>query len=407
MKRSHLAAALFFSAFNLPPSSFGQGSLTPPGPPGPTMKALDQIASTGIAINATNTPGDTNFEFIIAQAGSYYLTGNLNVAKDNGIHVTAAGVTVDLNGFQIARTSGSGFGILVEAAANNCAIRNGSITGFLSNGIFASTSSRGGAISHVTASNCSVGLVAGSGWRIDNCNAHDNFGFGIGTATGCTVSYCTASNNAGTGFNIGAGCTMLSCSASNNQGGFGIATGNGCALIHCTARNNTSASSVSAGISTGNGCTIEACTAELNTSTFAPPGGTTGAGIIAGGHSKMQNCSAALNKGDGVRATNDCSITANACSGNGLGAGDAAGIHVTNSDNRIEGNNVTGNIRGIDVDVAGNLIIKNSASGNNLNWDVVSGNVILVVSATTAAAVSGNSGGTAPGSIDPNANFTY
>jgi hypothetical protein len=37
----------------------------------------------------------------------------------------------------------------------------------------------------------------------------------------------------------------------------------------------------------------------------------------------------------------------------------------------------------------------------------VAGNVILVVNATTAAAVTGNSGGTAPGSTDPNANFTY
>ena len=34
-----------------------QGSLTPPGAPGPSMKSLDQVASTGIAINATNTPG--------------------------------------------------------------------------------------------------------------------------------------------------------------------------------------------------------------------------------------------------------------------------------------------------------------------------------------------------------------
>ncbi|CAN5582374.1 hypothetical protein BH20VER1_BH20VER1_31620 [soil metagenome] len=68
---------------------------------------------------------------------------------------------------------------------------------------------------------------------------------------------------------------------------------------------------------------------------------------------------------------------------------------------------MTDNDRGIDVDAGGNFIARNTASGNTTNWDVVTGNVILVISATTAGAVTGNSGGTAPGSTDPNANFTY
>src|SRR5207253_1312288 len=105
--------ALSLSALGLHPFLLGQGSLTPPpGPPGPTMKSLDQIASQGIAINATNTPGDATNLFIINQAGSYYLTGNINIAGKTAIHVTAPGsVTVDLNGFQIALTAGSGSGI--------------------------------------------------------------------------------------------------------------------------------------------------------------------------------------------------------------------------------------------------------------------------------------------------------
>ena len=82
-------------------------------------------------------------------------------------------------------------------------------------------------------------------------------------------------------------------------------------------------------------------------------------------------------------------------------------IHTTSFDNRIEGNTCTGSDRGIDVDLAGNIIIKNTCSGNTNNWDIVAGNVILVVNATTAAAVTGNAGGVAPGSTDPNANFTY
>jgi parallel beta-helix repeat protein len=102
-----------------------------------------------------------------------------------------------------------------------------------------------------------------------------------------------------------------------------------------------------------------------------------------------------------------CTVRGNTCYYNGY-LSDGAGIHATGRDNRIEANNCTTNDRGIDVDDLGNFISRNTCSGNRMtNWDVVAGNVILVVNATTAGAINGNSGGTAPGSTDPNANFTY
>ena len=108
-----------------------QGSLTPPGAPGPSMKSLDQVASTGIAINATNTPGDASNHFIINQAGSYFLTGNMGVTKTNGIRVNVAGVTIDLNGFEISRSSGSGGdAITITTPAHRCTAKNGPLTGF-------------------------------------------------------------------------------------------------------------------------------------------------------------------------------------------------------------------------------------------------------------------------------------
>jgi parallel beta-helix repeat protein len=432
MKTRFLLALLFLSTINSQPSTgFAQGTLTPPGPPAPTMKTLDQVEAR-TPIDATHTPGDSDNEFIIAQTGSYYLTGTVKVTKNNGIHVTAAGVTVDLNGFQITRTSGSGSGVLVDVGANNCTIRNGSITGFTGvfvGGIFAL--SRSGAISQVIASNCATGLRAADNWRIAGCSAHDNTGDGIFTGAGCTVSSCTASsngrfgivggagstvvgcsasNNADIGILISAGSTMVDCSASGNQGSAGLSAGTGCTLTHCTATGNTSALSSSAGIAAQPGCTITACTAEQNTNTNATPTGDTGAGISAGSSSKVQNCSVYLNKGDGIRASGFCSIVANVCAVNGFG-GDGAGVHIVPSGaNRIEGNNVIANDRGIDVGGSGNLIIKNSASGNMPNYSIAGGNVfgeIVDRTAPASAPVAGNSAASSAATTDPWANISY
>lgn len=121
----------------------------------------------------------------------------------------------------------------------------------------------------------------------------------------------------------------------------------------------------------------------------------------------IHGCTANANEGDGINLLSDSVARDNGCDSNG-NDGDGAGIHAMSADNRIEGNKVTDNDRGIDVDTGGNLIIKNSASGNTTNWNVAAVNVILVINATrTSDAVTGDDGGTSPGSTDPNANFTY
>ena len=91
-------------------------------------------------------------------------------------------------------------------------------------------------------------------------------------------------------------------------------------------------------------------------------------------------------------------------------SGDGAGLHVTSSDNRIEGNQVTDNDRGIDVDASLNLIIKNSASGNTTNYVFVASNrygPIIDITAVGTAAVSGNSAADTTTTTHPWANFTY
>src|SRR5436305_6314523 len=87
--------AICISALAFVSSAFSQGSLTPPpGPPGKTMKSLDQIdthvtqaGEKRIPIDVEHTPGDKSSEFVIIEPGSYYLTGNVIAAKANAISI--------------------------------------------------------------------------------------------------------------------------------------------------------------------------------------------------------------------------------------------------------------------------------------------------------------------------------
>lgn len=333
------------------------GDLDPPaGPITSTMKTLTEVEPR-IAINATNTPGGADSLFKITTPGSYYLTGNIQgVADKHGIEIVASGVTLDLMGFDVVGAGGTGFFDGVSATVfplTNIAVVNGSVRSWGDEGIDLASSSP---------INCCVEAVLASG----------NAGNGIFVGVGTTVTNCSASDNAGTGIFATAGCTVSNCTAFRNTGA-GIGATGGSTVSNCTAYLNTGSGISITGAASG--CTVADCTARQNTL-------------------------------DGIVCTSSCVIRGNTCSNNGVAAG--AGIHATGADNRIEGNNCTGpSARGIDVDASGNFITRNTCSGNTTNWDVVAGNIILVVNATLAPAVTGNSGGVAPGSTDPNANFSY
>ena len=121
------------------------------------------------------------------------------------------------------------------------------------------------------------------------------------------------------------------------------------------------------GLSVGFGSTVTNCTASDNG----------GSGIFATGGSTVTNCTVRSNTGDGIQVSWSCRVVGNTCIGSGFPSILAgAGIHVTGRENRIEANNITGNDRGIDVDSAFNLIIKNSARRNTTNYDIVGSNTV-------------------------------
>lgn len=121
---------------------FAQGSLTPPGAPGTTMKTLGQLDTSIVGVSnrvevvrsavATAEPRTPiSSATTITQPGSYYLTGNITVASGNGIVIESDEVTLDLNGFTIKSIAASagGIGIYVNLTRRNIAIANGFIKG--------------------------------------------------------------------------------------------------------------------------------------------------------------------------------------------------------------------------------------------------------------------------------------
>lgn len=413
-----LVLAVLVSSFLLPTFSFSQGSLTPPGAPAPTFKTLQQIEPR---VDLQNAPaaavdtGNANYHFIINQPGSYYLSANVDVTKTNGVQINAEGVTLDLNGFTISRTSGSGGdGVQISAGAHRFSLRNGSIKGFAFgiNSINPSYGARGVELRYLNVSGCtSTAILSGAGASLESCRVHNNTGnYGFSCSLGSTLTNCTASANTVTyAIATGVGANLLHCTASSNTCSFGIYADVGSVISNCVAVANVGTDSFSCGFMTATGCTITASTAQSNYTNAGTRTPNTGMGFWVGSGSAIQGCTAAANWGDGMQLYSSTMARGNNCTFNGSN-GDGAGIHVTSSGNRVEGNNVVSNDRGIDVDATGNVIVQNTATQNTINYDIAANNVFgAIVDRTTPAsgAVSGNSAPASAGTTDPWANISY
>jgi parallel beta-helix repeat protein len=324
----------------------------PPGPITSTYKTLTEVEPR-TAINATNTPGDADSLFKITQPGSYYLTGNITgVSGKHGIEIAASDVTIDLGGFTLAGVAGSLDGVFVVSSFRGIVVTSGNV----------------------------------SGWGQHGINA--------GTFNATMIArQVRAANNTSKGFSAGGRSVFENCTAiENGQIGFDATSGPGCVFTDCQAQSN-----VGTGILCGSSALVDRCSVYANN----------GAGINAGTRSVVQGCISNSNTLDGILVASYCTVKNNTCNFNGLGTGFGAGIFVTSVGNVIEDNMCTNADRGIEVDGTSNFIARNTCTLNTLNWEVASSNKCLVVQGLNAGSISGNAGGTSPGSTDPNANFTY
>lgn len=347
MKKNQL---LFFFALGLviisPGALFAQGPLTPPAGPTPTMKSLAQIEPRTDLL-ATPMPAgvttDANYQFIINQPGSYYLSSNLAVTKTNGIKVNAQAVTIDLNGFEISGT-GAGNGIEIPNTSHRASIRNGSIRTFAVgiNSLFTfPVYARNCAFRDLVVFSCSSGgILVGQSAVVESCRAHDNNGsYAIFAGPGSTVVNCTASNNNLTSSAIygKAACSLISCAAYGNTAVFGIDVINSL-LKDCVACQNTS-TGTSAGIS-GNGSRLANCVSTSNRTTGSVAS-SSGAGFYLS-NCHTEGCTANFNAGSGFYLDFNCPITNCYAEGNGTsGTGD--GITTGGKNNRIDSNHCTDN----------------------------------------------------------------
>jgi parallel beta-helix repeat protein len=328
-----IAPALFaLSTLNLQLSTcFAQGSLTPPpGAPAPTMLTLSQIEPR-TPVDATHTGIGGSAEFLITQPGSYYLTTNVvGVSSLHGINISANNVTLDLNGFSLQGSSSAYDAIYIHASYTNVTVRNGNISGWSNAsstyGYGVECYANNVILERLNVSANRYGIYLDSSGVVRDCNCHNNAATGIYVVTG-KVSGCEALNNAAIGIYVVAG-TVSDCDALTNA---------------------------SYGIEVGNNCTVKDCTSDNNYDGI----------YVSGSYSQ---------------------ITGNTCSSNS-----DSGIEIPSTKNRIDNNTVgdNGSYGILEYSQnAGNIITRNFAPGNFVNYYNTSGNTDFAPVQTPSTATS-------------------
>jgi hypothetical protein len=338
-------AALALALLLTSSTAFAQGTLTPPGAPGPTMLTLSQVQP--------RTP-ISSVPITISVPGSYYLTTNVNVSSGNAITIATNGVTLDLNGFTISSTaaSGAGYGILITSL-RNITIANGIIQGNVTNNGSGVYSGNGFAYGIYYAGSSAPVNVQVSHVSVSGCLDH---GIYLGISDSTVVESCTVRTLG----SYGIVAAVIKQSSAIDCGGVAIY---GNAISDCLGQSSDSAGCVAGGTavncvgnSNSSGDGLNAVTA-LNCQGFS----NSGIGLSA---TTTQNCYGVSNGNDyGVDAT-----VAENCYG--TSSGSANGVYANNAQNCVGFNYGTGN--GVYAAEIANGCYGYSASGTGVNAFIAS-----------------------------------
>ena len=389
-----LAGLLVFSLFAV------GGSLEPSGPPGPTMKTLDEVEPR-IAIQSLNS--SATGLYVVDEPGSYYLTGNIFINFKHGIEIGASNVTVDLMGYEIRsswdiKDPGPNLnfdGISITPGNDNVEIRNGSI--------FSNNSSDEG--------------VTYNGFRHGVYSAYDVISDADVYCHMIRVIDVRVAGSRELGIRLrGTNNIVKGCSTKGNE--YGISTGNNSLIVGntvkgsrltgilpgkgSTVRGNASTDCLAHGIFCGDNCIIEDNVVRGNAGAgiVAFPGSIVSGNVVAGsgnyGISTYSNCKVSCNNvydnGDkgisvrdycivsdntvysnnsyGIEAGHDCSVT-----GNNTSENTSYGIYCGDGTSLIN-NTASGNSGGMHTGY-GSSIIGNTARSNGAYGIHVSGNCLV------------------------------
>ena len=145
-----------------PPSdAFGTG-----GQPKSHMKTMNEIEPRQHILS---------LPYVITNSGAYYLARNMSGSSNNvGIEIRCSDVQVDLRGFALIGTNGSGHAIVVIGTNENIVIRNGAIRRWDGFGINGENANDGAVIDIKANRNGLGGILFGDGATIVRCSTFGN-----------------------------------------------------------------------------------------------------------------------------------------------------------------------------------------------------------------------------------------